>query len=239
VGPSDGGLKLVTFVPAEHLDAVGRAVFAAGAGRIGKYTSCSFRAPGTGTFFGEEGANPVVGQAGKLEESPELRFETVLPSECARSVVEALRSAHPYEEPAFDLVRLAAPPAAEGFGRVGRVEPASVRELVDRVKSTLGTSHALVAGALDRRVSRAAVCAGSGGELLTAAIAAGAQLFLTGELRHHDALRAAASGVAVVSVLHSTSERAVLPVLEARLAEWLLGIPIVCSRADREPFAFV
>jgi hypothetical protein len=237
-GPADTALKLVTFVPAEHVDSVSRALFGAGAGRIGKYTSCSFRAPGTGTFFGEEGANPVVGVAGKLEEAAELRLETLVPLDRAGSVVEALRSAHPYEEPAFDLVRLTAPPPVGGFGRIGSLDTAPVRELADRVKRALGTSHALVVGSLDRLVSRAAVCAGSGGEFDADAAAAGAQLLLTGELRHHDALRARSSGLAVVSVLHSTSERAVLVVLEERLAEWLLGVTIARSRADREPFAF-
>jgi putative NIF3 family GTP cyclohydrolase 1 type 2 len=152
--------------------------------------------------------------------------------------VDALRASHPYEEPAFDLVRLAAPPTGRGFGRVGAVAPATVAVLVDRVKAALGADHVLVAGPVDRVVSRAAVCAGSGGELLGEALAAGAGLFLTGELRHHDALRAAEAGVAVVCTRHSTSERAVLGVLERRLSELLPGVTVSRSVEDRDPFVF-
>jgi dinuclear metal center YbgI/SA1388 family protein len=231
--------KLVTFVPAEHVEAVSRALFAAGAGRIGKYSACSFRAAGTGTFFGEEGASPAVGAAGVLEQVSELRLETVLPVASTPAVVEALRRAHPYEEPAFDLVQLAAPDAPRGYGRVGDVPATTVRALVDRTKRALGVTSVLVAGDLDAPVTRAAVCAGSGGDLVGDAVAAGAQFFLTGELRHHDALRALDAGLAVACVRHSTSERVALGALEQSLAGRLPGVTLLVSREDREPFAFV
>jgi dinuclear metal center YbgI/SA1388 family protein len=239
VPPPDGEYKLVTFVPAEQVEAVSRAVFAAGAGRIGKYSSCSFRAAGTGTFFGEEGANPAVGAAGRLEEAPELRLETIVPVASVAEVVQALRRAHPYEEPAFDLVRLASAARAPGFGRVGEVQSSTVRDLVDRAKRALGGTHMLVAGDLDAPVTRAAVCAGSGGDLVPDAIGSGAQLLLTGEVRHHDALRALDAGMAIACARHSTSERAALAALQRRLSERLPGVAFVCSREDREPFAFV
>ena len=234
----DDALKLVTFVPAEHVEAVSRALFAAGAGRIGEYSSCSFRAPGTGTFFGGAGTHPVVGEAGRLEEAAELRLETVVPVRCAQAVVGALRASHPYEEPAFDLVRLAAAPGRRGFGRVGAVTPAKVEVLVERVKKALGVERVLVAGPVDRTVSRAAVCAGSGADLLGDAIGAGAGFFLTGELRHHDALRAAEAGLAVVCTRHSTSERGALVALERRLSGLLPGVIVTRSTEDRDPFAF-
>jgi hypothetical protein len=104
--------KLVVFVPAEALDAVRDAVFAAGAGQIGEYERCSWYAEGTGTFFGGESTDPSVGKKGREERVPELRLETVYPVEREAEVVRALRQAHPYEEPAFDLYPLAEPPAA-------------------------------------------------------------------------------------------------------------------------------
>lgn len=234
----DVEFKLVTFVPVEHVEAVSRAVFDAGAGRIGKYSSCSFRAPGTGTFFGEEGASPVVGRAGRLEEAAELRLETVVPMDRVAGVVRALRAAHPYEEPAFDLVRLAATPEGRGLGRVGTVPRATVRSLAERVKRALGADHVLLAGSLEREVTRAAVCAGSGADLVKDAARAGAQLLLTGELRHHDALSATAAGLDVICTRHSTSERAALTALERRLAESLPGVTVERSREDRDPFVF-
>jgi hypothetical protein len=103
--------KLVVFVPVEALDAVRDAVFAAGAGRIGDYERCSWYAAGTGTFLGGEKTSPVIGERGQEERVPELRLETVYPLDREEEVVRALREAHPYEQPAFDLYPLADPPA--------------------------------------------------------------------------------------------------------------------------------
>jgi hypothetical protein len=98
--------KVVVFVPPEALDAVRDALFAAGAGRIGDYERCSWYAEGTGTFVGGEGSEPTVGEKGREERVQELRLETVYPEERETEVVAALRAAHPYEEPAFDLYPL-------------------------------------------------------------------------------------------------------------------------------------
>ena len=98
--------KLVVFVPAEALDAVRGALFAAGAGRIGAYERCSWYAEGTGTFFGGDGTDPAVGRSGVEERVSELRLETVFPAERHAEVLAALRAAHPYEEPAFDVYEL-------------------------------------------------------------------------------------------------------------------------------------
>src|SRR5262245_21443260 len=98
--------KLVVFVPPAALDAVRDAVFAAGAGRIGAYERCSWYASGTGTFLPLEGASPTVGEVGEEERVEELRLETVFPAERHDAVVAALRTAHPYEEPAFDVYAL-------------------------------------------------------------------------------------------------------------------------------------
>ena len=98
--------KLVVFVPAGSLDRVRNALFAAGAGRIGAYERCSWYTEGTGTFFGGEGTAPAVGERGAEERVPELRLETVFPADRQAQVVDALRAAHPYEEPAFDIYDL-------------------------------------------------------------------------------------------------------------------------------------
>jgi hypothetical protein len=99
--------KLVVFVPQNALDRVRDALFAAGAGRIGDYERCSWYTAGTGTFLGGEGADPAIGEAGREERVPELRLETVFPADRQREVLAALRNAHPYEEPAFDVYELA------------------------------------------------------------------------------------------------------------------------------------
>ena len=104
---SERAHKLVWFVPEEALEVTRDAVFAAGAGRIGDYTRCSWYTAGTGTFFGGEGADPAIGEAGREEHAPELRVETVVPAGLARAVVDALVAVHPYEEVAWDLYPLA------------------------------------------------------------------------------------------------------------------------------------
>ena len=98
--------KLVWFVPREALEATRDAVFAAGAGRIGEYERCSWYAAGTGTFVGGEGTTPAIGERGREQRVSELRVETVVPADVLEAVVAALRAAHPYEEPAFDLYPL-------------------------------------------------------------------------------------------------------------------------------------
>ena len=230
--------KLVTFVPEEAVERVSNALFEAGAGRIGNYASCSFRSAGTGTFFGEEGTNPAVGQSGKLEQAAELRVETVVSIAKVSDVIKALRESHPYEEPAFDLNQLAAVPEGVGIGRVGEFDrPVERAELLERIKQGLEISHLLVAGPETGTAKRVATCAGACGDLLNDAMAQKVDLYLTGEMRHHDAIKAAAAGVTVVCTLHSNSERATLKRLKERLEKELPGLASHLSQLDRDPFA--
>jgi dinuclear metal center YbgI/SA1388 family protein len=230
-------LKLVTFVPEEALEKVAEAVFAAGAGHIGtksKYTQCSFRSEGTGTFFGDESTNPAVGNRGQLERVHEIRFETIVPAARAAEVVNALRSAHPYEEPAFDLLQMQTPPEGVGLGRfAGLPERSTLHTLAKLAKRRLGLRSVQVIGA-DRPVSRLAVMAGSAGRLpLDQAF--GEQPFdclVTGELKHHDALAYRAAGVAAICLGHAESERPVLPALRDRLAERCPGLVVEISRNE-------
>ncbi len=228
--------KLVTFVPADAADAVATALFAAGAGVIGQYHSCSFRLAGTGTFFGTDGTHPAVGHRGRLESVEEIRIEMVAPLARLTEIVKALRAAHPYEEPAFDVLALHAPPVA-GMGRIGDIAPARPRSAaLDDAKKALGLDHLLVAGPLDVPATRGAVAPGSCGDLFRAAIAGGADIYLTGEMRHHDALAATRAGMTVACTLHSNSERAALPRLAERLAARLPALTVLVSAIDRDPF---
>jgi hypothetical protein len=238
VQPKGQQLKLVTFVPEKDVARVSEALFTAGAGVIGDYTHCSFRSPGTGTFFGEEGTNPAVGHSGRLEEANEIRVETVVALNRVSEVVAALRASHPYEEPAFDLQQLAAPPTGLGQGRVGTMVAMDRSEVLARIKKELGLSHLLVAGPTSGKITTAACCAGSCHEFLPDAMKAGAELFLTGELRHHDAIAAASEGMTVVCTLHSNSERAVLKRLVGELNEKLPELATQISSCDKDPFSF-
>ncbi|MGH7279976.1 MAG: Nif3-like dinuclear metal center hexameric protein [Polyangiaceae bacterium] len=233
----DAGHKLVAFVPENDFQKVANALFEAGAGRIGDYSACSFRSLGKGTFFGEAGTNPAVGKSGHREDVPELRLETVVRVEDATRVVAALRASHPYEEPAFDLVRLGAHPESKhlGIGRVGDVAPVARTALVDKIKKGLGVDHVLVAGSLEGNATRVAVTAGSCGDLYEDAVAAGAEVYVTGEMRHHDAL-AASRKMTVVCALHSNSERAAMKIFAANVKARAPSIDVAFSERDRDPF---
>lgn len=236
-------LKLVTFVPPEHADAVRSALSAAGAGVIGLYDQCSFEIPGTGTFRPLPGANPYLGQVGDLERAAELRLEMVVPAARKQAAVAALLAAHPYEEVAYDLYPLANPGIARGHGRVGSLPaPVPLGELAEQVKQALAVPALRVVGDLDQLVTVAATAAGSGAFLFRAAAAAGAQALVTGDVDHHDAWDALDAGVAVIDPGHYASEALVLPAvaqrLQAGLAERGLAATVQIAARAAGPFRF-
>jgi dinuclear metal center YbgI/SA1388 family protein len=231
--------KLVTFVPADQAGRVADAIFAVGGGRIGEYDQCSFRVAGTGTFFGREGAAPTVGQAGRFEQVEEVRLEIVIPANRSAECITALHRAHPYQTAAFDLYPLADLDERVGLGRMGAVaQPVDLPAMVDRIKRGLNVEAVWLAEppSPPALVTTAACCAGSCGNLFRRAAFGGAQLYLTGELRHHDALEAARAGLAVVAVRHSVSERIVLARLAERLAKVAPLLATRVSQADADPF---
>jgi dinuclear metal center YbgI/SA1388 family protein len=229
--------KLVVFVPDADLQKVSDAVFAAGAGVIGQYRECSFRLAGKGTFFGTEATNPVVGQKGRREDVDEWRLEVVVPERNVAAVVAAMRKAHSYEEVAFDVYPLK-PGTAGGEGRMGDLaEPATLGELVARAKEKLSAASVQVVGDLSRTVRKVAVACGAAGEFLSDAIRSNADVFVTGELRFHDALAARSAGVCVVVPGHYATERPAVEELAARLAAEWPGVTAWASRVERDPVA--
>jgi len=202
--------KWVVFVPAENSEALRAALFGAGAGEIGEYSHCSWSVAGTGRFLPGDEARPAIGEPGREQQVSEDRVEVIAPASARTRVMAAMRSAHPYEEPAFDVFTLAPLPSGVGFGRVGALaRPCSFAEFVARVGLALPATAWGVRAAGDpgATVSRVAVCGGAGDSLLAAAGAAGAQVYVTADLRHHPAdehLRAREVGL--VDVAHWASE---------------------------------
>jgi dinuclear metal center YbgI/SA1388 family protein len=180
--------KLVTFVPAAEVDALVDALAAAGAGVIGDYDRCAFLSPGTGTFRPGAAANPTIGSRGNVERVEEMRLEMVVPAGRRTGVLRALLAAHPYEEPAFDLIPLVAAPSGRGLGRVGELaEPMTLSAFTGLVARSLPATAwgVRAAGDPERPVRAVAVCGGSGGGLAEAAARAGADVLLTADLKHH------------------------------------------------------
>jgi dinuclear metal center YbgI/SA1388 family protein len=231
-------VKLVTFVPPEATVKVIDAVANAGGGVIGEYTHCSFRVRGTGTFHPSDRAHPAVGERGVLNEVEEDRVEIVVPREYLGRAVEALVDAHPYEEPAYDLYPLASP-GGHGLGRLGHLpEPSAAAEFArhcgERLRSTVR-----FAGDPEKRIRRVGLCGGSGASLIPDALRAGADAYVTGDLKHHQALDAAAAGLVVIDAGHHGTEWPFVPMLGARLSEAgsHLGGDVMVSETWTDPFA--
>jgi dinuclear metal center YbgI/SA1388 family protein len=220
-----GQCKIIVFVPPDDLSRVSESAFAAGAGHIGNYRDCAFFCHGIGAFLGGPGSRPTVGRAGRHEAAEELRLEIIAPISRAAEVCRAIRDSHSYETPAIDVYPLEDFPAGCGMGRIGRCQRTmSLEAIVASIKRGLGVSKVSIAVPPRRKkgggkIVTVACFAGAGRSGCHDAIAAGADLFLTGELPHHDALAATAAGMHVVCVGHSNSERIALASLARQLAK--------------------
>ncbi|HEU5359569.1 MAG TPA: Nif3-like dinuclear metal center hexameric protein, partial [Candidatus Deferrimicrobiaceae bacterium] len=209
--PSDA-CKVAVFVPPDRADAVLAALSEAGGGRIGAYVRCSFRTLGTGTFLPAEGARPFLGRPGVEERVEEIRLESVVAGSLLQGVLRAVREAHPYEEPAIDVYPLKGGALGGGIGAVGdRDREAPLEEVLEAVRRAVRPSWIKVAGPGKKLVRRIAVVAGSGSEFVEAARAAGAHLFLTADVKYHQALEAAAGDLTVADIGHGSGEKWILP----------------------------
>lgn len=239
-GDGERRCKVVVFVPDADLQKVSDAMFAAGAGVIGQYEQCSFRLAGTGTFFGTESTNPTVGEKGRREDVSEWRLEVVCPEAILPVVLTAMRSAHSYEEPAFDVYPLKPLPGPGGEGRIGELATAvPLRELAATVKRELSARAVQVVGDVGRPVKRVAVACGAAGEFLTDAVRAKADVFLTGEMRFHDYLSAEAQGIALLLPGHYATERPAVEELAGRLGHEFSDLTVWASRREADPVTVV
>ncbi|CAN5817137.1 Nif3-like dinuclear metal center hexameric protein [soil metagenome] len=236
VGAATAGVKVVTFAPAAAVEKLRLALASAGAGRIGEYTVCSFAGEGVGTFLPGAAAAPVVGAPGELTRAPEVRLEMVCPRAALAIALQTLRQFHPYETPAIDVIELSAQPAREvGAGRrIVLDAPQPIETLAARLKANLGVSVVHVAAAGRKMVSVIGVCPGAGGDLAAAALADGCELFVTGEMRHHDVLAMAGAGLAIALCGHVNTERGFLPRLARELGGRMGGVEFVVAEGDVE-----
>ena len=236
-GPAGDNYKLVVFVPVESAAKVSNAIFAAGAGAMGNYSSCGFQIEGTGSFKPLKGARPAIGKKGKLQKLPEIRFETIVPAKKLDACVAAMRKAHPYEMPAFDVIKLYNEQSKFGLGRIGKLKkPLTITRVIGRIKKYTGAETFGIVGREKRLVRTAAVCAGSCGKIINAVIAAGCDLYITGELKHHHALAAQQANLSCICLQHTVSERFILKKLAKQLQKHLKQVTIKISKKDKDPF---
>ena len=221
--------KLAVFVPADSREEVADAMFAAGAGKIDHYSSCSFSIPGTGTFCPASEAVPYYGSVGEFNEVDEFKLEVRVEETQLGSVINALMDVHPYETPAFDIYPLKNGGLSLGLGRVGELpDGLNLAAVVDLIKEKLSLSQVRVVGAGARvdgenttPVKRLALCGGSGFSLYRDAVDAGADLFLTGDLKYHDARLVEMTGLPVVDAGHFATEVPILKTLKDEFCLYL------------------
>lgn len=231
-------LKLVTFVPESHLDAVREAVSRAGAGEIGAYTDCSFSTPGVGTFLPGKSTSPYSGEKGKVNEEPERRFETIVQRALLGRVLEAMFSVHPYEEPAYDLIKLENPDPGAGIGRVGHLDRIlGAKSFAERVRKGLKVSHVRLIGDAKKKIGTVAVLGGAGGSQI-ADVPQGVDAYVTGDVKYHEAQLALDRGLVVIDAGHHGTERGIVPVMADRLRAALPGVK-VAAYAEPDPFVAI
>ncbi|RYY60723.1 MAG: Nif3-like dinuclear metal center hexameric protein [Chitinophagaceae bacterium] len=237
--PRPGTLKkLVCFVPVDFASKVRDAIFTAGAGGIGHYDECSFNTSGVGTFRPLEGANPFTGTTGKRQEEPELKLEMVYPAAFEKRIVAAMRTAHPYEEVAFDLLPLANPHPGIGAGIVGELSPGmGEQEFLATLKETFQTGVIRHSPLTGRPVQRVAVCGGAGSFLIPKALAGGVDFFVTADLKYHEFFDAE-DRMVIADIGHFESEQYTTALLQEVLVRKFPTFAVLKTEVNTNPVRY-
>lgn len=230
--------KLVTFIPKPDADAVLDALYKAGAGQIGDYRNCSFRVTGTGTFMPTDQANPHIGKALQQEEVEEIRAEVIFPSHLEAKLVQALKTAHPYEEVAHYLTPLNNENQEVGPGMVGELEkPLQPAEFLKHLKASLDLKVIRHTEVSDKPIKKVAVCGGAGSFLLPAAIRSGAQAFVTADFKYHEFFDAD-NQIVIADIGHYESEVCTKELLVDILKEKFPTFAVNFSGTDTNPVRY-
>lgn len=231
--------KIVTFTPSSHTSHVLNELFGAGAGKIGNYKECSFKINGQGSFFPMEGASPAIGSTGVREYVEEDRIEVVFPAHLEGQVVHYLKKSHPYEEPAYDILTLDNANSYIGSGMTGMTEhPYTPTEYLHIVKERLQLSvlkHTKIVGT---EIKKVAVCGGSGSFLLKAAIASGADLFITADFKYHEYFDAE-NRIIIADVGHYESEVFTKDLIYDYLIENFSNIAVILAKTVTNPISYL
>jgi dinuclear metal center YbgI/SA1388 family protein len=232
--------KLIVFIPKDDYYAVSEAMFAAGAGSMGNYKHCGFASSGLGTFVPLEGAMPALGVINAKERVEEIRFETIVSAKRIDSVIQAMRETHPYEEVAYDLLRLEHGGKHYGLGRMGTLpQPMTLQHFSEKIKQALNISSIRIVGNAERLISKVAVLGGSGKSLIKHAINAGVDVYVTGDIDHHTAHDALAANLALIDPGHHMEHILKLKLAE-RLNQWLqhqgVQVNVYASEISTDPF---
>ena len=227
--------KLYTFVPVQQAEQVRDAIFQAGGGHIGNYAECSFGVEGTGTFKGLEGTNPFTGKPGERHSEKELKIEVIFPSHLQHAIIQALIKAHPYEEVAYDVVSLVNTHAGTGAGLVGELpRPLDEKSFLALLKEQFNLQVVRHTALLDKPVQKVALCGGAGSFLISKALGAGADVFVTGDMKYHEFFDADRRMV-IADIGHFESEQFTTALLIEVLQEKFTTFAVLKSGVPTNP----
>ncbi len=240
LSPKGGGFnKIVCFCPIDYIDNVRSALFKAGAGKIGNYDSCSYISDGIGTFKPLSGSNPFIGKENKLHNEIEKRIEVIIPDYHLKNAITAMKNAHPYEEPAYDIYNLNNTNTVVGSGLIGELDNATpIEEYLKTVKRILGTEYIKHNKLIDRPVKKIAICGGSGSFLIDIAAQNKADLFITGDLKYHEFFEHT-ENMTIADAGHYETENPVKELLYALLKEKFPNFALQISEENANPISFM
>lgn len=235
--------KIIVYVPEGYEDIVSDAMYKNGAGYIGKYSRCSFRSSGTGTFRPERGTNPFIGESGENESVNEIRIETICRSRDVKSIIDAMLCVHPYEEPAYDIYNEDLSHKNCGIGRIGNIDQImTLGDFAGYTAKVLEYPYVKIVGDPDKKIHKIAVCGGSGSDLIDDAVRLKADAFITGDIRYHEARYAEQQGLSLIYVSHYAAESHIVKPLIKHLQKELIDlkcdIEVLCSNVINDPFKY-
>lgn len=218
--------KLTAFVPHENAEKVREAVCASGAGNIGDYSDCSFSLDGTGTFRPLDGSNPHIGSNGELERVEETRIEFIVNESSLSKAISSLISAHPYETPAYDVIKLENEIESYGIARYGFLDKAMpTEEFIEHVKEKLNIPFVKLVGSTEGKIYKVGLCTGAGADYIKAAKRVGCDIYITGDTKYHEGQLATEIGLKVLDTGHYETEA----IYMERLKEILVS---ACEKKD-------
>ena len=240
LSPLEGELvKIVTFAPTKDADKVRESMFNAGAGCIGNYDSCSFNIEGKGTFCANDNANPFVGEVGELHTEPEVRIEIIVPKPKLSKVISAMVSVHPYEEVAYDIYPLLNSFNGAGAGMVGELaEPMSEVDFLNMVKKTFNLQCVRCTNFRGKNIKKVAFCGGSGAFLIKQAIASGADIYITGDVKYHQFFDAEGK-IIIADIGHFESEQFTVDIFYEYLLKKFSKFAVLKSEIKTNPINYI
>lgn len=227
--------KLVTYIPVSHSDSVRNALFKAGAGDIGNYSECSFTVSGTGTYKANTDAHPFKGEKGSRHKEPEERIEVILPEWNQPAVLKAMRTAHPYEEIAYEILTIDNQYDKIGSGLIGNLEKEwEAFEFLDMIKVKMNARMIRHTALTGKKVKKVAVCGGAGSFLLKEAISIDADVFISADFKYHEFFDAEGK-IIIADIGHFESEQFTMKLLQGFLSEKFTTFAIRLTEMNTNP----